>query len=650
MQQAMMDMSGLGGPSAASAGAVVPASSGAPRSREHQEMMGAHKELLGTMCRQNETHIELMNAHKDIMKIHKELMEQNKKVQGGKKANAKKNPGLGIVRLDYNYPPGAGDIDSPASFGYDVIYRSVPKLTFEMAQGGKFTEEVERNFAEAIKYLEARGVSAMTGDCGFMMAFQVKARQIASKPIFMSSMVQCPVIATAFEPQDQILILTANGNSLRSQKDMLLNSCGFDVNEDRFVIVGCQDVPGFDAVAKGEAVPLAIVQPGVVKKVLEVLKARPRIAGILMECTELPAYSDAVRAATKLPVWDAITGADFYVNGFKDNPRMGINDWQDNWDEEQDDYAFGDNLIAKDKADLKQKIDGVSAMPKKKGPSKKQKEKIKKKLKKKENPILGVVRLDYNYPPAPGDIDCPGSYGYDVIFRVVPGMTFGMAQSGRLSRPVEHEFKAAVTWLEKQGAVGITGDCGFMMAFQPLARQVGNVPIFMSSMVQCPMISVAFDKYDKIIILTANDETLKPQKDALLNRCGFDVDDTRFIIYGCQNVPGFDAVAKGDAVDVEYVTPGIVKMVKEIVKREPTIRAILSECTELPPYSDALRQATGLPVWDAITCADFFISAFQDNPRFGLNEWQNPWDQECDEYAWGQNLTDEQRARTKNLS
>ena len=24
-----------------------------------------------------------------------------------------------------------------------------------------------------------------------------------------------------------------------------------------------------------------------------------------------------------------------------------------------------------------------------------------------------VIRLDYNYPPAPGDIDFPGSYDYD---------------------------------------------------------------------------------------------------------------------------------------------------------------------------------------------------------------------------------------------
>ena len=44
-----------------------------------------------------------------------------------------------------------------------------------------------------------------------------------------------------------------------------------------------------------------------------------------------------------------------------------------------------------------------------------------------------------------------------------------------------------------------------------------------------------------------------------------------------------------------------------------------SQCTELPPYSDALRAATGLPVYDAITCADFFIDSKADNPRFGID-------------------------------
>merc|ERR1719162_2580761 len=132
---------------------------------------------------------------------------------------------------------------------------------------------------------------------------------------------------------------------------------------------------------------------------------------------------------------------------------------------------------------------------------------------------------------------------------------------------VQKEFESGIRWLESKGAVGITGDCGFMMAFLPLAREIAKVPVFMSSMVQCPMISVAFDKYDKILILTANSATLKPQKETLLSQCGFDVDDDRFVIYGCQNVPGFDAVAKGERVDVEKVTPGVVKLAMSILSK-----------------------------------------------------------------------------------
>merc|ERR1719421_1649528 len=187
---------------------------------------------------------------------------------------------------------------------------------------------------------------------------------------------------------------------------------------------------------------------------------------------------------------------------------------------------------------------------------------------------------------------------------------------------VEREFRLAVKWLESKGANGITGDCGFMMA-----------------MIQCPMISVAFDKFDKILILTANSETLKPQKEVMLTQCGFNVDDDRFKIVGCQDVDGFDAVAKGGKVDVERVTPGIVALVKNWIKKMPAIRAICLECTELPPYADALRKETRLPVFDAITNCDFFINAYKDNPRFGLNNWQSDWDGVVNEYKFGDNLS-----------
>jgi len=104
-------------------------------------------------------------------------------------------------------------------------------------------------------------------------------------------------------------------------------------------------------------------------------------------------------------------------------------------------------------------------------------------------------------------------------------------------------------------------------------------------------------------------------------------------------VPGFEAVAYGEKVDTAFVEPGIVAKAKWAVKQYPKARAFLLECTELPPYSDAIREATRLPVFDAITNADFFINSFRDNERFGLDDWQMAWDGMQDKYEYGQNLS-----------
>merc|ERR1711998_500314 len=95
----------------------------------------------------------------------------------------------------------------------------------------------------------------------------------------------------------------------------------------------------------------------------------------------------------------------------------------------------------------------------------------------------------------------------------------------------------------------------------------------------------------------------------------------RFIVAGCQDLPGFEAVAKGEKVDVEKVMPHVVRLVETERAQAPKIRAVLLECTELPPYADAIRHKTGLPVLDAITIVDFFHAAIDDNPYWGI-DWE----------------------------
>lgn len=85
----------------------------------------------------------------------------------------------------------------------------------------------------------------------------------------------------------------------------------------------------------------------------------------------------------------------------------------------------------------------------------------------------------------------------------------------------------------------------------------------------------------------------------------------------------------------------MVKLALDTLKKHPTAVAFCLECTELPPYSDAIRAATGLPVFDSITNCDFYINAFRDNERFGLNDWQHDWDGEQDENIFGHGLTEE---------
>ena len=246
---------------------------------------------------------------------------------------------------------------------------------------------------------------------------------------------------------------------------------------------------------------------------------------------------------------------------------------------------------------------------------------------KKPAPSLGIIRLDYDYPTALGDISCPDSFSYNVYYKVVPGLTFEMCQSGKLTGNVHKRFKESIEWLvEEKKVSAITGNCGFMMYFQEIAREIAKVPVFMSSLCQLSSINCAIGPREHIIILTSNGKSLEDMHDLIRKEFNVDPHDERYHIVGCENVEGFEAVALGGKVDTQKVEPGIVKKALETIDMYPKSKAFLLECTELPPYADAIRFETGLPVFDAITMCNFCIDGFRDHVRFGKQEWQRHWD------------------------
>ena len=223
-----------------------------------------------------------------------------------------------------------------------------------------------------------------------------------------------------------------------------------------------------------------------------------------------------------------------------------------------------------------------------------------------------------------------------------------MCQKGKMSKEVEKRFKESIKWLvEEKKVSGITGDCGFMMYFQKIARRVTSIPIFMSSLCQLPAVTCGYAPTEQIIIMTANGKSLEPMRDLIRDECGVDTENKRYHIVGCEDVDGFEAVAEGKKVDCKKVEPGIVQKAVDSLKKHPRSRAFLLECTELPPYADAIRCKTGIPVFDAITACNFFISGCQDHSWFGKQDWQD-WDGVQDDYKYGDNLTEEEQEQLVN--
>jgi len=56
-----------------------------------------------------------------------------------------------------------------------------------------------------------------------------------------------------------------------------------------------------------------------------------------------------------------------------------------------------------------------------------------------------------------------------------------------------------------------------------------------------------------------------------------------------------------DTLDEGEARRATVAAAERLVERRPDVRAIVLECTNLPPYADAVRDATGLPVHDITT-------------------------------------------------
>ena len=214
---------------------------------------------------------------------------------------------IGILLLENYVPFVPGDTANATSYNYPVRFQRVPGFTVEriMAHDMSLVDEL---IAAALS-LQAEGVRAITGDCGFMALYQDKIASNVDVPVFLSSLAQIPFMRTLLKPGGQIGVVTANSKSLDNS---VLSGVGITPGED-LVIRGLESCPSFFASIFEEngTIDTESVEAEVVETANRMIEAHPKVKLLLLECSLLPPYGAAVQAATGLPVFDYITMIDY---------------------------------------------------------------------------------------------------------------------------------------------------------------------------------------------------------------------------------------------------------------------------------------------------------------------------------------------------
>lgn len=218
---------------------------------------------------------------------------------------------------------------------------------------------------------------------------------------------------------------------------------------------------------------------------------------------------------------------------------------------------------------------------------------------------IGILLLDYRGPFVPGDVGNATTYGYPVLFKLVKGLTLDRVLAG--DPECEAAIVEAAKELEAFGVRGISSDCGFLIQYQEAVKNAVRVPVFMSSLLQIPFVSLMIEAKRPVGCITATRQKLGNR---VLELAGVK-SEINVVIQGMEDQPHFKQaiLEEGGELDSDLIEAETVACAKALQERHPDMAAIVLECSMLPPYAKAVQDETGLPVFDFVTMINYFYEA-----------------------------------------
>ena len=214
---------------------------------------------------------------------------------------------------------------------------------------------------------------------------------------------------------------------------------------------------------------------------------------------------------------------------------------------------------------------------------------------------VGILMLDAKFPRIPGDMGNARTWPFPVLYRIV--------RDASPDRVVRHKaegmldtFIGAARELVKDGADGITTNCGFLSLFQKELSEAVSVPVVTSSLMQVQMVNNTLPAGKRAGILTISASTLTPE-----HLIGAKVPDDTPIGTTEGGQEFTRAILENElTLNVELARADNVKAALALQSAHPDLGAIVLECTNMCPYAADIQHATGLPVYSMVTLVSWF--------------------------------------------
>jgi maleate cis-trans isomerase len=217
---------------------------------------------------------------------------------------------IGILLFDgRRYPVLPGDVANASSYDFPVRLKVVKGL-FDVPEPPEHWIDGcppagAQLMRQAAIELRDEGVRAIVTACGFFVSVQDYLAAAAGVPVFTSPLIVVPLISRMLGNR-KLGILTASSSLL----DRAFQRVAGITDEMNVVIQGIEESTEFYATHMGGTridMDVDLLRAEIVGVAQRFFERHPDMAGLLVECSNLPTFSADIQQVTGLPVFDFIT-------------------------------------------------------------------------------------------------------------------------------------------------------------------------------------------------------------------------------------------------------------------------------------------------------------------------------------------------------